>query len=396
LKFKKICILLLIMMLSSVPLTAFAEPSSNSHEQKDKKKEDFFPIGVWVQSPSNAAGYKAMGINLFVSLWDPMSDQDLAYLKAAGMKTIVDYERNKKYINEDTIYAWMHGDEPDNAQSDGNGGWGPPVAPQKVIDDYNQLKQIDPSRPVYLNLGQGVAWPEYYGRGVDAGRTDVYYEYAKAGDILSYDIYPVNNTDSTTSNKLWMVPQGVDNLKKYSNHEKPVWAFIETTNISGVPGHSPTPDQVKSEVWMALVHGANGIEYFCHIFAPQFDEAGPLHDDVMRPAITAINKQIQKLAPVLNSPTIENGAAVSSSNAQVPIDIMVKQYKKATYIFSVAMRDGSTTGTFTVPSGSTVEVIGENRSLPVADGKFTDDFASFGVHLYKVTAKKFKDKDAQD
>jgi hypothetical protein len=300
------------------------------------------------------------------------------------MKLITAQASDIGYINEDTIIAWAQQDEPDNAQPDGSGGWGPPVPPQTVINNYNTFKQNDPSRPVFLNLGQGVAWPCWYGRGVDTCRTDVYYDYAQGGDILSFDVYPVNSTDAEISGKLYYVAIGVDNLRQYTNYSKPVWTFIETTNYNGVAGHTPTPAQVKAEVWMAIIHGAKGIAYFCHIFAPTFDEAGLLHDNTMRPAVTAINQQITSLAPVLNVGTPASGVSVSSSNGNVPIDIMARQYNGSTYIFSVAMRNGSTTGTFTVPSGSSVEVIGEGRTIPITNGKFSDNFGGYGVHLYKI------------
>jgi hypothetical protein len=35
---------------------------------------DYFPIGVWLQSPENASRYAAAGINLYVALWQgPMA-----------------------------------------------------------------------------------------------------------------------------------------------------------------------------------------------------------------------------------------------------------------------------------------------------------------------------------
>ena len=89
---------------------------------------------------------------------------------------------------------------------------------------------------------------------------------------------------------------------------------------------------------------------------------------------------------MLNSVTLPDGATVNSINAAVPIDLMVKNYAGATYIFTVAMRDGATTATFTVPSGDQVEVLGENRMMTVNGGKFSDSFKPYGVHLYKVTA----------
>jgi hypothetical protein len=346
---------------------------------------NFFPIGVWLQSPHNALGYKNIGINTYIGLWDPLNDQGLSYLKQANMKVIASLDRtNPKYWSEDTIFAWMQDDEPDNAQPDGSGGWGPPVDPQKLIDNYNRWKAADPSRPIFLNLGQGVAWKDWYGRGVDTGNWEKYREYVKSADIVSFDIYPINSQDAPVHNNLYYVAAGVDNLKEWTNGTKPIWTVIETSNYNGVPGHTPTPDQIRSEVWMALIHGVNGFLYFCHTFSPNFIEATPLQDPVVGPALAELNKQIRLLAPVLNSPTVTNAVSVTSSSRDVPIDTMVKQHNGETYIFSVAMRDGSTTGTFTVPSGSSVQVIGENRTIPIVDGQFSDSFGSYGVHLYKV------------
>lgn len=48
------------------------------------------------------------------------------------------------------------------------------------------------------------------------------------------------------------------------------------------------------------------------------------------------------------------------------------------------MRPGDTEATFKVKSGKKVEVLGEKRSIKIKDGKFMDDFSSYGVHLYKI------------
>jgi len=56
------------------------------------------------------------------------------------------------------------------------------------------------------------------------------------------------------------------------------------------------------------------------------------------------------------------------------------------YVFAVAMRDGETTGSFHVPGvGKAVaEVLDEDRTIRVTEGKFTDAFKGYDVHLYKV------------
>jgi hypothetical protein len=110
-----------------------------------------------------------------------------------------------------------------------------------------------------------------------------------------------------------------------------------------------------------------------------------LHDTEMITAVKAINAQIAALAIVLNSPTSSGYATVSSSNTSVSVDIMTKNYGGANYIFAIAMRNGDTTATFSVTSGNNVEVFGEGRSITVSNGKFSDSFSPYAVHLYKIT-----------
>jgi hypothetical protein len=49
------------------------------------------------------------------------------------------------------------------------------------------------------------------------------------------------------------------------------------------------------------------------------------------------------------------------------------------------MRNGSTTGRFTVKGATSVEVIGEGRTLKVVEDRFEDRFAPYQVHIYRLT-----------
>lgn len=354
----------------------------------EKADPNFFPIGVWVQSGRNAATYKANGVNMVVGAG--INQTELELFKKAGMKVIGHMNPyGLSHLDDPTIYGWMHGDEPDNAQSKKNGekGYDPCRDPQIIIDSYNDIKKKDPSRPVYLNLGQGVAYINYNGRGECKADTNKYKVatngYLKGCDLASFDIYPCNNTDSETKEHLWYVGKGIDNLTSWSQG-KPAWCWIETTMINAKNNRKPTTGEVKSEVWMALIHGAKGVGYFCHTWVPTPVEAGLLQDKEMTAAVKVINEGITSLAPVLNSPTTKGYASVSSSNTAVPVDIMTKNLNKSNYLFAVAMRPGDTKATFEVEKGKKAEVIGENRTIKIKKGKFSDDFSYYSVHLYKI------------
>jgi len=107
----------------------------------------------------------------------------------------------------------------------------------------------------------------------------------------------------------------------------------------------------------------------------------------MKQAVSVINAQIHSLAPALNSPTLAGAAAVTSSNPNVPVDVLVKDFAGARYLFAVAMRAEATLATFAVPGlppSSTATVLGENRQIGVQNGVFSDFFQPYEVHLYRI------------
>jgi hypothetical protein len=349
----------------------------------------FFPICVWLQSPKNAARFKAAGINTYVGLWRGPTEEQLRDLREAGMKVICDQNKTGlKFKGDPTIIAWMHGDEPDNAQERPNRkGYGPPILPSVIEKDYQRIRENDPSRPVLLNLGQGVAYDNYIGRGVRRGHMEDYPEYIKGSDIVSFDIYPVVSDSKEVAGRLEFVPKGVQRLVDWSGGKKVVWNCIECTHI-GEPDLKASPEQVRSEIWMSLIHGSRGLIYFVHQFKPVFREAALLDDPQMLAAVTEINRQIRELAPVLNSSDVSGLVKVDSSNAQVPIDTMIKRQGNDVYIFAVAMRNEGSEGSFSVPGMSgEIQVIGEHRPIKADGGTFKDHFKGYEAHIYRVTAK---------
>ena len=349
----------------------------------------FFPIGVWCQDPAKAEAYRALGINTFVALWEGPTEKDLGLLRKAGMRTVCDQnEVGLKHLNDPTIIAWMHGDEPDNYQDDGKGGYGPAVPASKIIADYARWRQKDPTRPVLLNLGVGVA--DDVNKGTYVAMSE-YPEYLPGCDIVSFDIYPVVSFRKPNSEDfLYYVPKGVDRLVRWSNGKQIVWNIIECTHISN-PDKIATPEQVKATAWMSIIHGSMGIVYFVHQFKPVANDAALLADPKMMAAVKAINEQILSLAPVLNSPTLIDGGSSTPDNPMVPMDVMVKQQGDSLYMLAVGMRNASTHATLTFDAlhrarqDATVEVVGENRTLPLWGGHFEDDFWPYDVHIYRAT-----------
>jgi len=344
----------------------------------------YFPIGVWSQSSFRASSgeYQPLGINNFVGFYGSLTLADMNNFQTGAMPYMPDQNTIALTQTPQNSYikSWHMIDEPDDAQPIGGGAWGACISPSQLLTYYQNIQENDTTRPAYLNFGQGVSETSWIGRGPCTGETTSYYPAAiQAADIIAFDIYPV----AEYNGQLELVPNGIDNLKTWSGGTKPIWNTIEALPFNG--GTTPTPSQINTEVWMSLIHGSQGIIYFVTQLSPTFREDGIFNYPTLVTAVTNINAQITSLASVLNSPTIANDVSVSSSVSSVPISMMEKQLGGTTYVFAVAMRNSSTTGTFTTPevSSGSVTVIGESRQTPITNGQFVDSYAGYAVHLYQ-------------
>lgn len=365
-----------------VGVLLFVGTSVSGVELQVNGSANFFPLGVWLQSPALAVNYKAIGINTFVGLSEGPTEEQLAALARQHMFAVAGQnDLALKSVNRHVIKAWMQEDEPDNAQPIGPGLHGTCIPAIEVARRTQEMKARDPTRPVMINFGQGVANEFWRGRGSCNGDQG-YYDIATQGaDILSYDIYPVGSTTPQVKGRLEYVARGVTNLAKRATDGQSVWMAIETTALD--PTRRPTAAEVRAEIWMALIHGATGIFYFVHEFKPTFREDAIFRYSDIVEEVTRTNQLILSLSPALKSPSVSGAVSVSS---QVPIATMVKVYKGDTYIFAVAMQNSPSTARITVNNvhQTTARVIGEGRSVSLAQGSFEDQFEGYGVHLYHI------------
>jgi hypothetical protein len=346
---------------------------------------DFFPIAVWVQSPRNAAKYRAAGVNTYVGLWNGPTDEQLEQLDRAGMKVVCGQnDVSLRSEHRGIIIAWMHGDEPDNAQAKRDGkGYDPPILPEKIVRDYQQIQKKDPTRPVLLNLGQGVAYDQYIGRGTRRNRPEDYPEYIRGCDIVSFDIYPAVHDRPEVAGKLEFVARGVKRLREWASDTQVVWNCIECSRISNTK-RKPTVDEIRAEVWMSIIHGSRGLIYFVHQFEPNFVEASVLQDSELLAGITAINEQIHSLAAVINSPEQKVLTKLSSSKGDATIATSWRSHRGKDYCFVAGLTDQPTELELESPrKGVRLEVLGESRFLELRNGKLRDSLPGYGVRLYR-------------
>jgi hypothetical protein len=373
----------------------------------------FFPLSVWMQEPKNAQKYKDAGVNIYMNLWQGPTEKDLQTLAQAEMAVMVELNDVAiRHKDDPQIVAWQQVDEPDLAHSNANGWpdlkgrkpedwtatigqYQPPINPAEIVKQYKILKATA-DKPVYIGFSFGFIY-EYAGRANRKTHFEDYPAYIRGADLVGYDIYPGLHQYKPAAGKYWVEAWGVKKLVDMCQGQKVVWPTIEAAK----PRLDHGPKNFRAEVWMALVHGAMGINYWVHQNPSGVGDLPAISDSVfsdpeMARVFKETNQQITALAPVLNSPTIADGATVASSVAAspevekaglAPIAAMTKRSHGATYIFAVRLEDTASKATFDVKGLQgklSAEVLGENRKIDVIDGKFADDFAGLAVHLYKI------------
>ena len=213
----------------------------------------------------------------------------------------------------------------------------------------------------------------------------------------------------------------IDIERGYVGDSKPIFAFVEDGDpFSGDTNGSSyiTPPELNWATWSSLIHGARGVIYFDHSFSgpgsgnvgvenSYFQTVQPGQTISIYNQIKATDALVEQLAPVLNSPFALNYVTVKDNapqDAGLPsytfgsgvdltqggLEVMAKDYNGQFYIFADT-RDSETRtnipATFTIadPNATSVTVVGENRTIAVVNGVFTDTFATAAtVHIYEV------------
>lgn len=377
----------------------------------------FFPLAVYTQPPERAGKYKAIGINTYYHLWKGPTAGQVAELKKHGMRTVCEFNEyaQEHLLDDPAVLAWTHRDEPDlvstfkrkyllkdqarakalvkehwpemydemDLDTKDYDGWGFGYGPASCREYYGHIKRFDTRRPVIMGLSKGVVVP-FNGRGDRKQNNEDYIEYLSGTcDMNGFDIYPVAYG---RPNELNLVPKGIDNLNRWDANNQLKWCAIECT-FGSPDGPSATPEQIRAETWMAIIHGARAIGYFVHHFDKNgkfVTSNGLLVDPDMAEAIKKQNAEIRSLAKVVYAP--ETGAVSLSTEPEAKLDFVAKKVDGAVYILSSTMTTNATEATFSIEGlgDARVEVVNEDRTIPVKDGVFTDSFGGYDVNLYKI------------
>jgi len=225
--------------------------------------------------------------------------------------------------------------------------------PAHVLAGWNyRTQQIDPQHPTNQQYYGFDYFPRYNPLTGDNG-----YDYSRnansfggkkhfLADFITHDAYPIEYKEHVSLDysdrgaiDLWL--ENLDNFTWNAGGLIPLGTFVETQNVTSYQRMSgtsyltdwdagPTPGDIRTEMWGAIVHEIKCIGYF-EFFAPT-------PADNMS-AMAEFKESITALTPVILS---EPSSRVITHNATTRgnrVDIMVRENDSDVYIFAVRISE---------------------------------------------------------
>jgi len=346
----------------------------------------FLPLMGFYQSVESFRNAPALGLNgYFMPGAKPPPREYLDALREQGLYGIVPFDATA--AGHPALLAFVLPHEPDKAFMNGKAD----MSPDAIVELAAAVRRAEPGRPVILDWSPRFMRDPVLNEGLDEKtRQELYPAYAKAADVLTYNVYPI--WGHNRPERIDWVAEAADDLKALAGEDRPFFAMIETGRGGrGIPvdeAREVSAAELRSEVWMALIGGARGIVYFTHRFVPSFTEFAP--DAARQAEIRAINEQITRLAPALLAPAAKDLAVSMTLADGLAARCRATRAGDGLYLFAQNIDMGRRGGVavFTVPGlrpGAEIVVMDEDRTLVAEEGgRFRDEFGPLAVRIYRL------------
>lgn len=341
----------------------------------------FFPFGFYASSPvgdiAQQEVYNAMNL---IGVYQTNDDETLAERKAymdecarLGMK--VNYGVNglvggghnrpdlsispeeearrwtilrkevETFRDHPALLSWYMNDEPDGQSR-------PPALLEKA---YQIIREVDPYHPVTVVF----VIPEKASL------------FASSHDIAMTDPYPIpGDVDAV---RAYMRP-----LNEYFRFKKPLWLVPQAFGGGEFWLREPTADEIRVMTYLGLIENAMGVQYFIR----QYPNIRPQSRVTWNGAVAVAHETAmlypwlfstkQRIAIETNVPTVSG--KVFDDGESLLVLLANTQNQPAQLQFKVPSTRNATA----------VQVLFENRSIPVVDGQIQDVIMGYGTKAYRI------------
>jgi hypothetical protein len=282
----------------------------------------FFPILQWLQCPSVMDKSVRLGITVFLS--GDCSGSKRAELAAASQRGVLSVLDAPPMVDGSSLIGWHFQDEPD-----GHG-----IPPSTIAKEYAQVRGHGLA---FLNLNL-VPWRRQL-------PTQVYKQYARSTDLVGAGIYPVTG---------WCRPDWLPRVGETQRaliaiaDGRPTYQWIEAsaTSLQYCAGRGVTPEELRAEVWDAIVNGAKGIGYFTHSWTPTYDQFR------VSPDVQAEIKRTNREVGMYTSAILGTPVPLRIKRHGGRIEAMARRAAGTLYLFAVNVGRTSAAADLTLDGGT--------------------------------------------
>jgi len=292
-----------------------------------------------------------------------------------------------KVKSHTSLLCWEMEDEPAFTWNSSE----PRIKPETLLETYRLIKQNDPEHLVITNHGPVnlISTLQKYNISTDVVACDIY-PVIPHGIKPGYALYPDGLQGDLLNTSISQVGEYVDKMKKVVENSKPVFMVLqgfswEMLNPEGKRDEKmiryPTYEESRFMAFNAIVHGATGIIYWGTGFTPQPSQ---FISDLNR-----VTKELAGLQEILSSVNVKISIGTEYYELRYSVDAGVefrmKKVNEKTYLITVNSDKNPVKITFSnLEKHKTAKVLNEDRTIPLNDGKLTDYYEPFGVHIYEL------------
>ena len=237
---------------------------------------------------------------------------------------------------------------------------------------------IDPFHPTCQ--ADGIGWKQ------DPSR---YHGYGNATDIILPELYPIHSMEKN------VLPNLVGDMKAVAKEFERIgrkrgnWAIVQDFKGWGWKRY-PTDTEARVMTYLSIIHGATAMTYYT--YGGWGKNMGAPFDKAVWANLKKIAGELARLHDVLVERTPRQTCegtileGVRKDDIEGPaLNMLLKTHKGKNYLFTANSARGETRCRFkpaTLAPAARVEVLFENRTVPVKAGAFEDTFEGYGVHVY--------------
>ena len=352
--------------------------------------------------PKTVAPFKELSVNGYNYIHVNADQQQLDSAQSNGLRTWLstgsvknndpkDIERITelvtKFKHHPSLLFWEMEDEPAFTWNSAE----PRIKPEPLLETYQLIKQNDPEHLVITNHGPVnlISTLQKYNPSTDVLACDIY-PVIPAGIKPDYALHPDGLQGDLLNTSISQVGEYADKMKKVAEAKKPVFMVLQGFAWEMLKSEAqrnqqmikyPSYEESRFMAFDAIVHGASGIVYWGTDFTPQ---PSPFITDLNR-----VTKELAGLQDVISAQNekfdLETEYHELGYSVDAGIEYLSKSVNGKRYLITVNSDKNPVKITFSnLKNFKSVQVISENRIVDLKDGKLTDIYKPFEVHVYEL------------